>query len=228
MTPEILTAGIEFTAATTRWADNTASFYKSGTVWYGIMCRSFLLLERALRCCVVEVSKIASEDLRKAAERRALGKPIRAMTMGQCFGVLEEIAPALSGKLASILPDVSREVLPSEDRFAWNRIISMRNRLAHKGPGFLDTVDLIAGRIWREYKIEVPLEQQAHEVWQLGRQLYRSALVVACAALQGTTRETFHEQLDRAELTTLMVADLGSTFAPTIARFHARASELGE
>ena len=138
------------------------------------------------------------------------------------------MASALTGMLVSRAPDLSGELLPAEDRLAWNQIISMRNRLAHNGPGFFDTVDMLAGRIWREYKIDVPLEQQAHEIWELGRQLCRSALVITCAAFQGTTQETVHRELDRAELTTLTIADLSPTLAPTIGRFHTRVSELGE
>jgi hypothetical protein len=45
-------------------------------------------------------------------------------------------------------------MLSEDDRIGWNRVVSLRNRMAHEGPGFLDSVDLRAGRIWREYEID--------------------------------------------------------------------------
>ena len=150
--------------------------------------------------------------------------------MGQCLEVLEEVVPSLPIKLADKYPELSvpSDILPGRDRTAWNRILLLRNRLAHGGPGFLDSVDLASGRIWREYKVDVPLEQQAVEVWRLGRQLCRSPLIVLCVALQGVTPEAAQEQLDRAELIRLTLTEVSSSLTQTIASFHARVSALGE
>jgi hypothetical protein len=126
---EVLGTAVEFVAATTRWSGRSDFIYLSGTVWYGMMCRSFLLLERMLRSCVVELSPAARESMPKAAGRRAGAKPPHAMTMGQCLGVLEDLARSLPEILKSRYPELSfpSNVLPGPDRIAWNQILSLRN-----------------------------------------------------------------------------------------------------
>ncbi len=226
----ILETEIEFVAATRRWSGRTDPMYWSGTVWYGMMCRSFLLLERMLRLCVVELYSVAGDSMRKAAERRAAAKPPDVMTMGQCLGVLEDVAPSLSAVLRSQYPELSVpiDVFPASDRVAWSRILSSRNRLAHNGPGFLDSVDMFSGRIWREYKIDVPLEQQSKEVWGLGRQLCKSPLIVTCITLQGVVPNAAQEQIEKAELVTLTLHELSSSGQQAIEDFHKPSSALGE
>jgi hypothetical protein len=124
----ILDVAVEFTVATTRWSGRPENLYTSGTLWYGMMCRSFLLLEKLLRLCVVELFKAVPDAMRDAAERRAGAKPPEVMTMGQCLGVVEAAVPSLDTTLKNRYPQLSvpSDVLPKLDRLAWNRLVSLR------------------------------------------------------------------------------------------------------
>jgi hypothetical protein len=137
-----------------------------------------MLLERMLRLYVTELSGLIPDLVRKAAETRASAKPLELLTMGQCLGlgVIESVSPSLptAFKNRSAELRITGDVLPDVDRLAWNRVLLLRKRLVHHGPSFLDTVDLYSGRVWREYTIKIPLDQQAKEMWGLGRQLCRS------------------------------------------------------
>jgi hypothetical protein len=89
-------------------------------------------------------------------------------------------------------------------------------------------MDMYSGRVWREYKMDIPLEQQAKEVWQFGRQLCRSNLILLCAGLQATVSEVLMSSLDRAELVTVTRREIGAFVPEEIKSFHARAKALGE
>jgi hypothetical protein len=219
---EILNAAIAYVASTVRWSGDTGAMYMQGTVWYGIMCRSFLLLERILRQSLVEVSAFADSEILAASKSRANGKPLLAMTLGQCVGVLEEVAPALPAKLVDAFPQlrIPLALLPNNDRVSWNRVVSLRNRMAHDGPGFFDTVDLKAGRIWREYKITDPLDQQAKEIWTIGRRLCRSPFVLTCIVLQGSDEELALAKLEAAEATQFILQKVGDQLLRAIEEFH--------
>src|SRR5437867_6110803 len=184
---DILDAAVDYLASTSRWSGDAERIYMQGTLWYGIMCRSFLLLERMLRLTLIEVSKVAKLDIEMASKSRASGRSVDRMTFGQCVGVLEEIAPGLPAALVNARPDIRTPInmLPEDDRIGWNRVFSLRNRMAHEGPGFLDSIDLRAGRIWREHETHEPLDRQARDIWAIGRQLCRSTFVLTCIALQG-------------------------------------------
>jgi hypothetical protein len=89
-------------------------------------------------------------------------------------------------------------------------------------------VIVASGKIWREYKIDVPLEQQAMEVWRLGRQLCRSSIIALRVALQGVNPEAAHEQLEKAQLVTLTLTEISSSLTQTIGSFHARTDAFGD
>jgi hypothetical protein len=221
---EVLDAGIQYVASTTRWSGHASRMYMQGTLWYGIMCRSFLLLERMLRLSLIEVARLANLEIQVASKSRASGKPLDAMTFGQCLGVLEEIAPSLSGVLVSAFPhlQIPLSLLPNDDRIGWNRVVSLRNRMTHEGPGFLDAVDLRSGRIWRRYRIVEPLEKQATEIWAIGRHLCRSPFVLTCIALQGCDESLAIAELDSAETARFSLKEVGGIAEQAIEAFHAR------
>jgi hypothetical protein len=189
----LLQTVLELVTAMMRWSRyRSDGLYITGTLWYGMMCRTFVLLEQILRLILSEMSQFTSERAVEARSRHADRKPLSAMTFGQCLGVLREIAPQASHKIGS-------ELLSLNDLAAWERIVFVRNRLAHHGPGFLDSVDLAAGRVWRSQPVCEPFERQAAEIWNLGTRLCRSPLVMACITLQGVEETEASEQLRKAE-----------------------------
>jgi hypothetical protein len=187
------------------------------------MCRSFLLLERMLRLALNEVSTVAKPEIDMASHSRASGRSVDRMTFGQCVGVLEEIAPQLPAALVNARPDLTppTDILPEDDRIGWNRIVSLRNRMAHEGPGFLDSVDLRAGRVWRAYEIDEPLDRQARDIWAIGRQLCRSAFVLTCIALQGHDDRTSLAKFAAAETRRFTLREIANISEHAIDEFHA-------
>jgi hypothetical protein len=222
----ILEAAVTYIAATTRWSSDADSMHMRGTLWYGIMCRSFLLLERMLRLSLLEVSDVASTQVKAALRSRAGGKPLSEITLGQCVGVLEELGPSLPGLLVEACPHlrIALILLPESDRNAWKRILILRNRMAHDGPGFFDSVDFRAGRMWRKYDIDEPLDHQAKEVWTLGRQLCRSPFILTCIALQGVDESVSLAQLESAERSEFSLAETAPEMVEAIEAFHSRYS----
>jgi hypothetical protein len=67
----------------------------------------------------------------------------------------------------------------------------------------------------------MPLDQQAKDVWRLGRQLCRSPLVITCITLQGVAPKAAQEQLEKAELLTLALHEISSSAEQAIGDFHA-------
>jgi hypothetical protein len=195
-----------------------------GTLWYGIMCRSFLLLERMLRLSLLEVSRFIPAQVSAASARRTGGKPLRELTLGQRVGVLEQLGPILPGLLTQACPDLKVPVslLPHVDLDAWKRILELRNRMAHEGPGFFDSVDFHSGRIWREYDVQEPLNKQANEVWTLGRQVCRSPFILTCIALQGVDQSVSLTKLDAADRIEVRHRETGREIESTINEFHTR------
>jgi hypothetical protein len=187
--------------STTRWSRHTQEFFTSETMWYGMTCRTFLLLEQILRSVLIELFPIAGEKATRAAKIRAGGKGISAMTFGQCLGVLEELAPFLSTQISIRYPELNDlgTLLSDSDLQAWKRAVFLRNRLAHNGPGYLDAVDLNAGRIWRTYSDQKPIEQQAEEAWQVARRLCISPLITICLSIQGTPAGVTRQELKIAD-----------------------------
>lgn len=221
---DVLDTAIEFTAATTRWSKGGSSsvYMSTGTLWYGMMCRSFVLLEKLLRYCLREFSH-ADESLVAASRRcRGHGKPLDALTMGQCLAVLEDLAPRLTVGLTAVTQSQAsdRDLLPKDDYEAWQRIVSKRNRIAHDGPGFFDSVDLFSGRTWRKYEIDEPLHEQATEVWRLGRKICRSAVVLTCVERQGVAPEHALEALDKAESVLLGMREISRLGNEAINALH--------
>jgi len=220
---DILDAAVDYLASTSRWSGDAERIYMQGTLWYGIMCRSFLLLERMLRLALIEVSTVAKLDIEMASKSRANGRSVDRMTFGQCVGVLEEIAPGLPAALVNARPNLRTPInmLPEDDRIGWNRVVSLRNRMAHEGPGFLDSVDLRAGRIWREHETHEPLDRQARDIWATGRQLCRSAFVLTCIALQGHDDRTSLAKFAAAETRRFTLREIANISEHAIDEFHA-------
>jgi hypothetical protein len=170
-------------------------------MWYGMTCRTFLLLEQILRSVLIELFPIAGEKATRAAKIRAGGKCVSAMTFGQCLGVLEELAPFLSTQIRIRYPKLNDlgTFLSGSDLQAWKRAVFLRNSLAHNGPGYLDSLDLNAGRIWRTFSDQKPIKQQAEEVWQIARRLCISPLIAICLSIQGTPVEVTRQELKMAD-----------------------------
>lgn len=221
---DVLNTAIEFTVATNRWSSggSNSAYMTTGTLWYGMMCRSFVLLERLLRCCLREFARMDESLITRALRRCGSGKPLDSLTMGQCLAVLSDLAPALAPILNARTQTDPRnsELFPERDRQAWKLIIAQRNRMAHDGPGFVDSVDLFSGRTWRRYQIEEPLDKQAAEVWRIGRQLCRSRVVLTCVELQGISPERAVEELERAESVELGLKEISARGNQAIDDFH--------
>lgn len=222
---DVLNTAVEFTAATTRWSTggSRSLYMTTGTIWYGMMCRSFVLLERLLRSCLIEFSGVDESLVAESRRRRGYGRALDSLTMGQCLGVLEDLAPRLTHVLRTHVPNIHAggDLLSQGDLKAWQRIVSLRNRMAHHGPGFLDSVDLLSGRVWREYEVQEPLDQQAQAVWKLGRQVCRSRVVLACASLSGVSPEEAIIKLDAAETIQFTFREISALGNQAIDAFHA-------
>lgn len=222
---KVLQAAIEFTAATNRWSAGGANsiYMTTGTIWYGMMCRAFLVLERLLRSCIEELSKVDENLAAESRRRRGAGKPLNSLTMGQCLGVLEDLAPTLGSLLSENYPEIAMEseMFPAADREAWGRILALRNRMVHHGPGFFDSVDYFSGRIWRSYEIDEPLHQQAQDVWRVGRELCRSAAVLTCIALQNVSAADALRALAQAESVQLELSEISASGNQAIEDLHA-------
>ena len=93
--------------------------------------------------------------------------------------------------------------------------------MTHKGPGFLDSIDLRAGRIWREYDLDEPLDQQAKEIWAIGRQLCRSPFIVTCIAIQGCDEKTSIAKFMAAEARRFTLREMANVSERAIDTFHA-------
>jgi hypothetical protein len=139
-------------------------------------------------------------------------------------GVLEELGPTLSAFLVEACPDleIPLVLLPDGDRDAWKRILNLRNRMAHEGPGFFDSVHFHSGRAWRDYDVHEPLDEQAKEVWKLGRQLCRSPFILTCIALQGAEESMALAEFRAAERTEFSRAELSQKGIEAINAFHSR------
>lgn len=222
---DVLDTAVEFTAATTRWSTggSRSLYMTTGTIWYGMMCRSFVLLERLLRSCLIELSRVDESLVAESRRRRGYGRALDSLTMGQCLGVLEDLAPRVMHVLSTNIPnlDVGGDLLADSELKAWQRIVSLRNRMAHHGPGFLDSIDLFSGRVWREYEIQEPLDQQAKDVWELGRQICRSRVVLSCVSLGGVSPEEAIIKLDAAETTQFTFKEISARGNQAIDAFHA-------
>jgi hypothetical protein len=218
---DILDTAVEFTAATTRWSTggSRSLYMTTGTIWYGMMCRSFVLLERLLRSCLIEFSRVDESLVAESRRRRGYGRALDSLTMGQCFGVLEDLSPRVMHNTPNL--NAGGDLLPEGDLKAWQRIVSLRNRMAHHGPGFLDSIDLFSGRVWREYEVQEPLEQQAKDVWKLGRQVCRSRVVFACVSLSGVSPEEAIIKLDAAETIQFTFKEISTLGNQAIDAFHA-------
>jgi len=225
-------AVFELIAATVRWSRESeqSKFFFSGTLWYGMMCRNFLLLERILRSIAHELSALAPHDAERIASERAQGKAIERMTFGQCFSVVEGIVPIVSQRIYVICPELAAQTLLSDaDCKLWKRVVSLRNRIAHHGPGFLDSVDLSAGRIWRSTDEREPPEAQAQEIWRVSKSLCKSPLVISYLALKGIAPDVTRAELMKVENSELEIelrkSDKWKTYgelaAKSINEFHA-------
>jgi hypothetical protein len=233
---EMLDNVIQLMTATTRWSGHTQEFFTTETMWYGMTCRTFLLLEQILRSVLIGLSPIAGEKITRSVKKRAGRKGISAMTFGHCFSVLEELAPILSSDISIRYPELKHlgTLLSDSDLQAWKRAVFLRNRLAHKGPGYLDSVDLYAGRLWRTYSDAEPIEQQAREAWQLARRLCESPLIVICLSIQGIPARVTRQELKMAdEIAAKMpirgresVISISAAAAQAVNEFHVPSKQL--
>jgi hypothetical protein len=195
----------ELVSATARWS-KMGGLFSQGTLWYGMMCRTFLLLGRILRSTAQELSSLAPCDAQTIASKRAQGKSIDRMTFGQCLAVVEMLVPVVSQRVYAVRPELAvEELLSQADLKLWKRSVFLRNRMAHQGPGFLDTVDLQAGRIWRCSDEREPLDVQAEEIWQISRTLCASPLIVSYLALRGIAPDVSRAELLKIENSVLQV-----------------------
>jgi hypothetical protein len=194
---------LELVAAIARWSrqGQMSGFFFQGTLWYGMMCRTFLLLERILRSVAIELSSLAPKGAAKVVDERAGKRPVSRMTFGQCLAVVEILVPLVSEQVYKVCPklEFGQMLLTDSDLKLWRRAVFLRNRMAHHGPGFLDSVDLNAGRIWRSSVQREPLETQAEEIWKICRLLCTSPLIVSYLALKGTTPDVTRAELIRVE-----------------------------
>jgi len=218
---------LELVAATARWSREAKvnPYFSHGTLWYGQMCRTFLLLERILRSILQELSSLAPSDAQKFASDRAQGKSVDRMTFGQCLAVIEMLVPVVSQRVCDVRPELAdQELLSEADLKSWKRSVFLRNRMAHEGPGFLDSVDLQAGRIWRSDDEREPLDVQAQEIWQLSRSLCGSPLILSYLALRGIAPDVSRAELLKIEnsmLEVLTVRRSGDAAMVSINEFHA-------
>ncbi len=229
---------LELVTATVRWsrASQTSKIFLSGTLWYGMMCRSFLLLERILRSAIAELSQLGPVAATEIAKERAGGKPIAQMTFGQCVAFAEVLVPLVSVRLNNSEFGTDRSLLSHADVQLWKRAVFLRNRMAHHGPGFLDSVDLSAQRIWRSPVEErEPLEVQAEEIWRLCRQLCSSSLIISYLAIKGIPASLTRAQIAKAEQAVMELQldtrqelrTIGHAASIAVNEFHAPSPENG-
>ena len=123
---------LELIAATVRWSRESeqSKFFFSGTLWYGMMCRNFLLLERILRSIAHELSALAPHDAERIASERAQGKAIERMTFGQCFSVVEGIVPIVSQRIYVICPELAAQTASGLSSDKTGRVFVRFARLA--------------------------------------------------------------------------------------------------
>jgi hypothetical protein len=218
----VLDAAVEYVASTARWSTEAARPYIRGTLWYGIMARSFLLLERVLRSCMGQLSIIVPNEIKVASKFRAQSKSLEEMTFGQLLGVAEQVASDLPALLVNKFSNlrIPLNLLTNEDRTSWKLLLALRNQITHEGPGFFDSVDFGAGRVWRKYTIDKPLGEQADEVWEIGRHLCRSPLVMTCIEMQGVSEETALIRLESAEKTPFTLNDIRNDHTDAINALH--------
>jgi hypothetical protein len=204
--------------------------FLGGTLWYGMMCRTFLLLERILRSVIVEFSSLSPDSAARISRVRAGGKPTSKMTFGDCVAVAEELVPIVSEHIRLKEPTLATNspLLPDADLQLWKRAVFLRNRIAHHGPGFLDSVDLNAGRLWRSSVAREPLEDQADEIWRLCRTLYSSPLIIGYLAIKGIPASVSQPELKKAEQVVLELESLrqelssaGQAASAAVSEFHA-------
>lgn len=173
--------------ATVRWSTD-AQIYKRGTLWYGMMCKACLSMDSILESCLGTLLPLAGKNATVAAKKRASSKAVSDMTMGQRIAVLEEVAPELERQLQERFGFLkSKKLLPSNDREHWRAILARRNHLVHRGPGFVDSQDLAAGRHWPTYEVEEPLEIQATMMWEVVHSLAQSNAVLTAVVLEGVS-----------------------------------------
>jgi hypothetical protein len=218
----ILDAAVEYVASTTRWSADVARPYIRGTLWFGILSRSFLLVERLLRLCLIELSTALPELLKAASRARAQGKSLEEMTFGQLVGVLEEIADELRVLLANIYPTIKvpAKLLSNDDRNRWKIALALRNEITHEGPGFSDSVDLEAGRVWRRYASAKRQELEGGEIWEIGQHLCRSPFVLTCVKMQGIDENAAIRKLDVAGATQFTVHDISDVHREALDGLH--------
>jgi len=187
---EPVDSAIELVGAIARWSSQ-GSIRTHGTLWYGMMCRSFVLFERMLRTSLQQFV---------AAEPNLEANAIKRLTFGECFAEVRRVVPQIEQRIALRIPgQYVSPILPNSDQRIWKEAIRRRNKLVHKGPGFFDSVDHNAGRFWREYRIEETLESQACRAWEIGRHLAGSQLVLVAIHLSGTPIKDAIKMLEAAQ-----------------------------
>lgn len=112
-------------------------------------------------------------------------------------------------------------VMTGAEKKAWQQIIRLRNTLLHNGPGYLDSVDFGAGRLF----VEQPKLSEnngaslARAVWSQGSKLCESRAVLAAATLQGSTPDAIRDELRRRKLRQYDLP-AGETISASINAFH--------
>jgi hypothetical protein len=159
-----------------------------------------------------------------AAARRAAGKGVNAMTLGQLIGVADEFANQIRKSSQGATPDLFSET----DKAAWGRILTLRNEMTHNGPGFLDSVDLNAGRKWRRCEERTPRENQAAEIFRSGNSVCRSKLILEAISQQGYRVAEALAEMDKAEHSRLTLREISAFCEPAINDFYRGTSEAAD
>lgn len=199
-TNELLATAVELVGATARWSSE-GPMRTRGTLWYGMICRSFVLLERMLRSTLEQLNAIDPELGNTILRSAVSGKSIERLTFGQCLVVVHRLLPKIESSIVAKVQDraIQPPIFPEIDQAIWREAIIRRNKIAHSGPGFFDSVDFNAGRTWREYRVEEPLESQSLRVWEMCRHLAKSPLILTAIQLLGTPVDRALEKMDFAE-----------------------------
>ena len=174
-----------------------------------------------LRSTLEQMSALHPRMVALAAAQRAAGKGVNEMTLGQLIGVADEFASQIRKSSQGATPDFFSET----DKAAWGRVRFLRNEMTHNGPGFLDSVDLNAGRIWRRYEERVPRQNQAAEIFRSGSSLCRSKLILEAISQQGYRVAEALAEMNKAEHSRLTLQEIAAFCEPAINDFYRGTSE---
>lgn len=220
---DICRIAIEFVNSSDRWSHEVEP-YGRRTLWYGMLCHSFVMLDQLFRGVTEEL--LMATGIEHSKIQTTAPRGVSGATMGQCLTLLTQFSRKIEQVAAGALVDRwrRRRIMTKEDTIVWRDIIRCRNALVHNGPGYLDSVDLFAGRSFsgRQQMSEEGRAELAETVWTNGGRLCESEAVVLAVLYQGMTREFFTNQLRPARVDVRRApsaTELRATIA-TINAFH--------